>query len=218
MLINKTIEVALRCHQCGRLEKSKFNIFELNDGNLYALKCSCGSTKAQIKKKGSKYIQFEYSCFLCDEKHRIVLDKSDFWSQGSMKDLKCLKTGLEIGYYGPQELIDEELDKQKRELNILADELGLNDYEEPEILLEVFNIIHDRASMNKLYCECGSKDIDIKLNSSKIKLKCLDCGTVMNISAETEKQLNEIKNKGDIVIKNIEGPEKKWSDNKYKGE
>jgi hypothetical protein len=40
----------------------------------------------------------------------------------------------------------------------------------------------------------------------------------MNISAETEQQLNEIKNKVDIVIKNIEGPEKKWSDNKYKGE
>ena len=218
MLLDKTIEVALRCHHCGRLEKSKLNIFQVRDDHLLDLKCSCGTTKARVKDKSEKYIQFEYNCFLCDESHRRIIKKEEFWSDGPIKHLKCLNTGLEIGYYGAKELIDKELDKQKEELKILADELGINDYQEPELLLEVFNIVHDRASLSKLYCECGSDEIEVKLYSSKIQLKCQECGSVLNISAETEEQLNEIKNKGDIVIKSINGPEDKWSDNKYKGE
>ncbi len=218
MLIDKTIEIALRCHHCGRLEKTKLNIFQVRDDHLLDIKCSCGSTKARIKAKSDKYVHFEYNCFLCDEYHRRVIEKDEFWSTGSLKHLKCLNTGLEIGYYGATHLIDEELNKQKEELKILADELGLNDYQEPELLLEVFNIVHDRASLSKLYCECGSDDIDVKLYSSKIELKCRECGSVLNISAETEEQLNEIKNKGDIVIKSMNGPDNNWSDNKYKGE
>lgn len=218
MLLDKTIELALRCHKCGRLEKTKFNIFELRDGHFLDLKCSCGSAKARIKEKGEKHLQLEYNCVLCDGHHRRLFDKKDFWSSHSINQIKCLKTGLEIGFYGPSSLIDDELNKQKNELEIMADELGLNDYQKPELLLEVFNIVHDRATFSKLYCECGSNDIDVKLYFNKIELKCRNCGSTLNISAETEEQLNEIKNKDKIIIKNINMTKSGWSDNKYKGE
>lgn len=218
MIVDKTIEVALRCHRCGRLEKTKLNIFQVRDDYLYDVKCSCNATKARVKEKSNNYIQFEYNCFLCDKYHRINIKKEDFWILDSIKSIKCLNTGLEIGYYGGQNLIDAELKKQKEELNTLADELGLNDYQEPELLLEIFNIVHDKASLSKLYCECGSEDIEVKLYSNKIKLKCRKCNNTLNISAETEKQLNEIKNKGDIIIKNINDSKNNWTDNKYKGE
>ncbi|MCF8000776.1 MAG: hypothetical protein K9K76_02855 [Halanaerobiales bacterium] len=218
MLLDKTIEIALRCHHCGRLEKNKLNIFEIRNDKMFVLKCSCGSVKARIKEKGNKYILLEYNCFLCDEDHRRIIDKKSFWNLETINHLKCLKSGLEIGSYGNQELIEEELNKQKEELRVLADELGLNDYQEPELLLEVFNTVHDRASHSKLYCECGNDDIDVKLYSSKIELKCRKCGSVLNISAETEAQLNELKNKDDIVIKNTNKSEHNWTDNKYKEE
>ncbi|MCF8008527.1 MAG: hypothetical protein K9K32_02065 [Halanaerobiales bacterium] len=217
MLIDKTIEIAFRCHHCGKLEKSKINIFQLNN-NYYNLACSCNTIKAKIKEKGDKYIQFKYYCFLCDVYHQMVIKKDEFWSNQSVKEIKCLNTGLEMGYYGSELLINKELDRQKEELKSLADELGINEYKEPELLLEIFNIVHDRASLSKLYCECGSDKIDVRLYSSKIELKCRRCKSTLNISAETEEQLNEIKEKGDIIIKNINSSVDGWTDNKYKGE
>jgi|SRR6056297_59145 len=218
MLLDKTIELALCCHKCGRLEKTKINIFELRNGHFLNLKCSCGCAKARIKKKGENHLQFEYNCVLCDGHHRRLFDQKKFWSFHYIDQIKCLETGLEIGFYGPSDLIDDELNKQKNELEIMADELGLNDYQKPELLLEVFNIVHDRATLSKLYCECGSDDIDVKLYFNKIELKCRNCGSTLNIFAETEEQLNEIKNKDKIIIKNKSMTKSGWSNNKYKGE
>jgi len=205
MLINLSTTIALSCPACGRLEKEKINIFELPVGELKQLSCSCGAEKAALKRKENSQIQINYFCLHCDKAHKITVRFQKFWHSNKMLPLSCRETGLNPGFFGPPVLVNEEIKKEKQDLDLMAAELGFDDFKNPDIMLQSLDFIHDIAADGALSCECGSYNINIELFSDKIQLICNNCGAHLNIAAVNKDDLNNLRQLNKVQLHFIQG-------------
>jgi len=205
MLINLSTTIALSCPACGRLEKEKINIFELPVGELKQLSCSCGAEKAALKRKENSQIQINYFCLHCDKAHKITVRSQKFWHSNKLLPLSCRETGLNPGFFGPPALVNEEIKKEKQDLDLMAAELGFDDFKNPDIMLQSLDFIHDIAADGALSCECGSDNINIELFSDKIQLICNNCGSHLNIAAVDKDDLNNLRQLNKVQLHSIQG-------------
>ncbi len=201
MVIELSTAFAMRCPTCGRLDIHQLNIFQFSGEGTRDIYCGCGTHKANIRKNGSNYISIRYYCIICDTEHNSILPKKIFWSRKQINSLACLDTDLNLGYYGSYRLIKEELDRQQEELNSMANELGFDEFADPEIMLEVLDYLHDIAADGGLYCECGSHDINIELHSDKLELSCNKCHSIRQILASKKDDLESLKKIDEVIIK-----------------
>ncbi|AZO93909.1 hypothetical protein [Halocella sp. SP3-1] len=208
MVVEISTAFAMRCPACGRLEVHQLNIFQLSGEKELDFYCECGKHKAAVKRKGSRYISIKYYCIICDLEHTKVMPSNIFWSKKHLNSLVCLDTDLNLGYFGSYRLIREELDRQQEELNSMANELGFDEFADPEIMLEILDYLHDIAATGGLYCECGSHDINIELFSNKLELCCSNCNSVKQISASSKEDLTRLKTLDEVVIKLAAGKSK----------
>jgi len=208
MLINLSTTVALSCPACGRLEKERINIFELPAGESRAIRCSCGAEKASIKRKYNSYIEIDYFCLNCSQVHKMVISPEKFWQSNNLYSLSCKKEGLNPGYFGPPEKVARELEKEKEDLEQMAEEMGFNDFEDPDLMLQILDYIDDLAAAGSLSCECGSYDINIELFSNKIELICNQCSSHITIKAAVESDLTELKKRDNIELHKFQGESK----------
>lgn len=205
MLINFSSTIALSCPACGRLEREEVNIFELPVAELKQLSCSCGAEKASLKRKENSNIEINYFCLHCDTAHKAVISAQEFWRSKSLKPLSCKETGLNPGFYGPPQLVDNELKQERQDLELMAAELGFDDFKNPDIMLQALDFIHDIAAEDALNCECGSDDINIELFSDKIQLICNDCGSHLNIKAVNKADLQNLRQLNKVQLHTIQG-------------
>lgn len=208
MVINLSTTVALSCPACGRLERDKINIFELPVGELKQIRCSCGAEKGSLKRKENSYIEINYFCLNCNKAHRMYISPEKFWQSEGVNTLSCKDEGLNPGYFGPPEKVDRELKREKEELDLMAQELGFDDFENPEIMLESLAYLDDLAATGSFRCECGSHDINIELFSDKIILICNQCSTHLNIPAAQESDLKKIRQLNSVELHSIQGESK----------
>ncbi|RCW60906.1 MULTISPECIES: hypothetical protein [Halanaerobium] len=205
MLINLSTTIALSCPACGRLEKEKVNIFELPAGELKQLSCSCGAEKAALMRKENSQLQINYFCLHCDKAHKVLVSAQDFWRSNHLQPLSCRDTGLNPGFFGPPALVNEEIKKEKQDLELMAAELGFDDFKNPEVMLQALDIIHDIAVEEALSCECGSDDINIELFSDRIQLICNNCGSRLNIAAVDKEDLKNLRQLNSVQLHSIQG-------------
>lgn len=205
MLINISTTIALSCPACGRLEKEEINIFELPVGELKQLSCSCGAEKAALMRKENSQIQLDYFCLHCDKAHKVLVSAQKFWHSNKLHSLSCRETGLNPGFFGQPELVDQEIINEKQDLELMAAELGFDDFKNPDIMLQALDIIHDIAAEGALSCECGSDDINIELYSDKIQLICNNCGSHLNIAAVQKDDLKSLRQLNRVQLHSIQG-------------
>ncbi|MGM0602156.1 MAG: hypothetical protein ACQESS_02450 [Bacillota bacterium] len=206
MLLELSTTIAVSCPACGRLGTDEINIFQLSGGTVHQLKCSsCGAKKASIRRTKKGYIQIDYFCLLCNRAHKKIVSPKKFWHSDRITPLLCEETGLNLGYFGSTEMIKSELQRQKEELDMMADELGFEDFVNPELMLEVLDYLHDIAAEGRLNCECGSHDINIELFNDRIELSCNNCGAHIDISVKTRDDLTELKKEGRVHLHSIQG-------------
>ncbi|MFW6029104.1 MAG: hypothetical protein ACOCRO_02495 [Halanaerobiales bacterium] len=216
MVLEKSTALAMRCPTCGRLKIDQLNIFQLSGNRVHEIYCDCGSKKMSVQKKGSDHITLKYYCIICNHEHKAILPAQEFWSRNKVGSLLCHETKLNLGYYGPYELIKEKLKEQQKELDSMANDLGFDDFADPEVMLAILDYLHDIAAQGNLFCECGSHDINVDLSSDKIKLSCNNCGTTRNIPAENRQDLEMLKEKGELMLnmsvanKNKTNPKDPW--------
>ncbi len=208
MVIERSTAFAMRCPQCGRQEITQINIFQLSGNTKYEVYCECGSQKAAISKKGANHIAIEYKCIICDYPHTTVILKENFWSRNHFSTLVCLNTNLNLGYFGPFGMIKKELDRQQQELDSMATDLGFDDFVDPEIMLDVLDILHDISAAGDLCCECGNQEITIELYSDKIELGCYNCNATLVIPASRKKDLDKLKICDEIILHSSSGANK----------
>ncbi len=201
MVLELSTAFAMRCPVCGRLEIDQINIFQLSGDKKYTIHCDCGSEKAIIARKGSKHIAMNYYCIICDCKHSIVIPKVKFWSKNRFNTLLCHETDLKLGYYGSYKLLNRELERQQKDLDSMANELGFDDFIDPELMLAVLDYLHDTAADSNLYCECGSHDINIELFSNRVELACNNCQASLIIPVSCKEDLVGLKMSDEIVLK-----------------
>lgn len=205
MLINLATTIALSCPACGRLEKEKLNVFELPIDKLVHLSCSCGAEKTSLVRKKNSDIEINYFCLHCNTAHQLQISQQKFWYSKNLNLLSCEKTGLNPGFFGPPPLINEELKKERRDLELMAEELGFDEFKNPDIMLQVLDFIHDIAAEGALKCECGSDNLNIELFSDEIQLICSCCGAYLNIAASNKDDLASLKQLNKIQLQSIQG-------------
>ncbi|SFL17417.1 hypothetical protein [Halanaerobium salsuginis] len=208
MLINISTTIALSCPACGRLEREKINIFELPVAETKKLSCSCGAEKAALQRQANNYLGLSYFCLHCDQAHKLLISPQKFWYSKNLTSLSCKETGLNLGFFGPSKLVENELEKVKKDLELMAEEMGLDDFKDPDLMLQALDIIHDIAAEQELYCECGSHDINIELFSDKIQLICNNCGSQLDIAARSETDLQKLRQLNRIELQAVQGKSK----------
>jgi hypothetical protein len=208
MVIKFSTAVALSCPACGRLEKDVVNIFELPLGELKQLRCSCGAEKASLLRKENAYIEIYYFCLNCNQAHKMVISPEKFWHSQNLNPLPCKEEGLNPGYFGPPEKVSREIRKEKEELNLMAEELGFDDFKNPEIMLQALDIIDDLAFKGSISCECGSEDINIEIFSERIQLICNNCSSHLDISASNNYDLEKLRHLNSVKLHNVQGKTK----------
>ncbi|MFW5855637.1 MAG: hypothetical protein ACOCVB_00035 [Bacillota bacterium] len=200
MVLELSTALAMRCPTCGRLDIDQLNIFQLSGGSSHHIDCECGNRKMTVAKKGTDYISISYYCIICEKEHSVVIPARRFWTPERLQSLVCVETNLNLGYYGSYRLIDRKLKKQQEELNSMANELGFDDFVDPELMLSILDYLHDIAANGNLFCECGSHDIDIDLFSDRIKLICKDCQASFTIPATSRRDLDKLKKLDELII------------------
>lgn len=134
----------------------------------------------------------------------------------------CQDCGLELGFLGSERDVKKIVEKHRYDIEALIKEMGLDDYfNNPLVVYELINYIHDMAENKKIRCECGSFDINAGLSSDKIELTCKKCGSSRFLDARNHEDLEQIKNLKLIIIdsnrtsalSNIDDITYKWYNN-----
>ncbi len=199
MIIEKSVSLAARCSSCGSLDINQLNIFQLSGGSTLKFTCQCGRKKIKLTRKDFQVLVNSY-CLVCDTRHEIAVPEQKFWSGSRVGKLQCPRTGLNLGYFGPYFLLQKEVDRQQRELELLADGLGFDDFVDPEIMLMTLDILHDFAAAGSLNCECGSSEVNIDLFSDHILLTCQRCQGLLSVPACSKNDLNSLQEKESLLL------------------
>jgi hypothetical protein len=116
-------------------------------------------------------------------------------------DLYCHDTGLELGHIGREEKVKMITSGRDRELELLIKEFGSDDFfSSSQIMYEVLQCLHLMAEKGKLYCQCGNRQVEVKIFPDRLELQCGHCGSVNIIYAETEEDLQVIRQVEEIEL------------------
>jgi len=126
---------------------------------------------------------------VCDREHLISLDRKKIWQENAIK-IYCPYSYMELGMAGNRQTIENTTAYQKNAASALAREISkpgdIDEIENPAIMLEILNKIHDIAEQDSLYCGCGSANIRINFLKNAIELICVKCDRRIIIPAECE--------------------------------
>jgi len=180
--------LALYCGHCGKLHMQELSRFVLHGNQQVQLRCSCGQKLATLSSTG-RQVLLRLPCAVCRKEHIVCFDVREFW-QGQFEKIYCRTEKIELGYWGEQILIRGMVDECTRECSRLIPDIGAEEYvEDPRVMLEVLNRIHDLAEQEEVYCACGSCTIEVQLLPDGVVLECMCCGGVLVIPASTEGDL-----------------------------
>lgn len=193
MLITTNAVMAMRCPVCGKMEFHDFSRFTILKSKSAYINCSCGATKLIINTKNRSFYRLQIPCLVCETKHFMELTGKSLWS-GEVIRMSCNDTDLELGYIGPEPKVKEIISSQEQELEALADDINSEGYfHNSDIMYEVLNCLHEIAEQGELYCQCGNLKIEVELFPDCLELHCRNCDSINIIYAETEDDLNVIR-------------------------
>lgn len=198
MLINTVSTLALYCPRCGKIQMH--NISRFNHIGRRKLLCSCGALQATITSTGDRQCLLDIPCVLCQTNHIICLDNKRLW-HADIDKIYCVQENFELGFIGSRQIIAETINNYKVEFEKLSLDMEFDDdIQNPQLILETLNKIHDMAEKGGVRCRCGSNDIGIEVLPDGIGLECAQCGGQLIIQAQEEQDLTYIGKMEDIEI------------------
>lgn len=200
MFINTVSTLALYCSRCGKIHMHTISRFNLRNIGSRKLLCSCGQIQATITSSGDRQCLLDIPCVLCQKNHVICLDSKRLW-RAEMDKIYCVQENFELGFVGARQVIVEAINKYRVEFEKLASDMEYDDYvQNPQVMLETLNKIHDMAEKGELHCRCGSSAIGAEVLPDGIELECAQCGGQLLIPAQTEQDLTNIEGLEDLEI------------------
>jgi len=201
MVINTISTLALYCSRCGKIHMHNISRFNLKNTGRRNLLCSCGQIQATITSSGERQCLLDIPCVLCQTNHVICLDSKRLW-HADIDKIYCVQEKFELGFIGERRVITETVNKYKVEFEKLAADMDeYDDYiQNPQVMLETLNKIHDMAEKGGLHCRCGSSAIGAEVLPDGIELECAQCGGQLVIPAQSEQDLTYIQALEDIEI------------------
>lgn len=110
-----------------------------------------------------------------------------------MEKIYCGQENLEIGFIGDRKIIEHTIADHKREIDNAIREMDSDEYgeniENPRVMLEILNRVHDIAEKGGVYCQCGSAAVEIVVLPNGVELVCAQCGTRLLVPAQDEQDI-----------------------------
>ncbi len=215
MLLTTETSIALRCPMCGKFEQHQLSLFAFAGQKTVQIGCSCGATKLILGTKNRKKFWLQIPCVLCETKHMFYYTRKQLWSNHVL-NIICSESKIELGFIGAKNKVAQLVESYEQDISTLLEEMDPDDYiNNPTIMMEVLNCLHDIAEDGYLYCGCGNVKIDVDIMPDRLELHCGECGAMGTVFAETDEDLETIK-KMDVIelVKNgfkYLGPTKKKS-------
>lgn len=187
MVIRAVTVLALHCARCGKIHFHEMSRFKLAQQTGRELICACGALQGTLVSSGPRQCLISIPCVVCQKEHLVCLDGRQMWRSGTEK-LYCKESNVELGFIGERETIAAMVADYKREFEQMVSDY--DDYvENPEVMYEVLNYIHDIAEKGHILCDCGGSAIGAELLPDCIQLYCEKCGGQVVVPASTERDL-----------------------------
>ena len=185
ILDQKMTTVAYRCPACGATVKSMIGAFTLS-GDMMKLKCPCGESKMVIENKKDGKIRLTVPCFLCPNPHIYNLSKNIFFGRDIFA-LTCSYTGIDIGFVGSAENVENAV----READLILEELlgeasfedvsygGKNPGFDDSTITDILRfVISDLAEEGNIHCGCEPHggEYDVVVSDDGVRITCKNCG------------------------------------------
>lgn len=197
-MINTNLSFAIQCNRCHKTHINDITLFELKNNEYININCNCGEFKARIKTKNHKEYCLEIPCFACEETHIFKYSLEQLLKGNII--VRCLD-GVEICFIGNKSDLKEVLKKKENEFNKVLNNLSFYDYfVNSDIMIRIVNKIKKLEKEGSIICECGEENIGINLFPDRIEIKCLKCGGVQIIYAESQDDYNNLLYRDYIMI------------------
>lgn len=192
MVVNTGFTVAFKCSQCGSYRFFEISYFKLAQKGHKKVKCRCGGAYAVASVTKSGRIALSVPCIGCGEMHEYTASRKEM-RNAQVLVCRCKNTGIQHCFVGSDNNVRKRIDILEDELERLMDELGYERYFiNSQVMLESINRIHEMAEQGRIYCQCGSNDIEVVLLEDKIYLKCRSCPGKTTICASSNEDLERI--------------------------
>ena len=214
MATPKHTHIAYRCPDCGTAVIGLVGKFALH-ANMLRLKCSCEDAAAlDVNLTGDGKIKLSVPCLFCRQNHAYTVSESLFFDKDKFL-LSCPYSGMDIAFIGGESVINEELSRTEKELNMLMSSLEAEELKdiqpqemtEGEILPDpaVYDtlrfIVKDLESEGKVKCPCGEGSYDLRFIDGGIQVYCERCGASHDFAATSPSIAEEYLGIDEIVLK-----------------
>ncbi|GBF35666.1 hypothetical protein DCCM_4795 [Desulfocucumis palustris] len=200
MPVSTVTVLAMRCPECGRMEFHKISRFAVVRDNAYKVFCACGALKMVIHARSYAKYNVTISCVFCGGSHTRAFSGKHLWS-GRVIELLCADTGLGLAHIGQADLVRRAAAEKVDGLDDLINEFGGDGYfHNSTVMNDVLKCLHGIAEKGMLYCQCGDHQIGVEIFPDRLELHCKNCGGVNIIYAETEEDLNVIRQVDEIEL------------------
>ncbi|MCE5285928.1 MAG: hypothetical protein LLG02_08800 [Pelosinus sp.] len=212
MVISTLATFALYCPRCSKLELHDVSCFKLKMAESHILRCSCGQVQAAVTSACHHQYILSIPCASCNTNHVVCLDSRRFLGSGAdsankLTKIYCPVENLELGFAGKRDSIEFFMNEHRQEVERLAREMYKNEYSEydesienPQVMLDVLNRVHDIAETGQVHCRCGSGAIEAMIMPECIELYCRSCGAQMAIPAVSEHDLETVRSLESIEL------------------
>ncbi len=189
VLESKETTVAYRCPECGTAVYGFAGKFALHAG-LVRLKCSCGGSALDLSTTRDKKLRVSVPCLYCRQNHNFTVSDGIFFGRDLFL-LNCPYSGMDVGFIGKREQVDEAVKKSGEELAGLLQNLGVDgvreiqpqDMEEDEILPDptaydcIRFLMRDLEEEGRIDCPCHiGSGYDLRFIPGGIEIYCPECG------------------------------------------
>ena len=198
ILETKETTVAYRCPSCGTATYGFAGRFALHAG-LVRLRCSCGGSALDLSPAREHKLRLRIPCLYCKRDHNYTVSETIFFDRDLFL-LNCPYSGMDVGFIGRREQVDEQVKKSGEQLAGLLGQLGLSELSEiqpqpmddEEILPDptaydcIRFLVRELEEEGRIDCRChAGQGYDLRFVTGGIEVFCPQCGATRRFHVDS---------------------------------
>lgn len=206
-------QIAFRCSECGYATVGFLGgLSAVTD--LLRLKCACGGSSLDIKRESDGKAHITVPCVYCKSSHGYVFSP-EVLTRREITKLACPYSGMDIAFFGDEELIPKELDRTAEELDrimksfeaeelsdIQPQDVSIEDEVSDPAVYDTLNfLVRDLESEGKVKCPCDSGAYSLRFCPGGVQVYCENCGATYTFYATTPTIAEEYLSTDEINLK-----------------